>query len=257
MWWGAIIAAVASIITTVIAGEQQKSANKDAFNAQFDAQKKLIADQNAYNTPANQMARLQAGGLNPHLMYGQGSPGNQPSAGSAPAMAAVDYLGMGEKVSNTISNTLPLINQTRLAESQVNATNAATSQRYAQTRLTELQSQVMAKNPLLDDAGFKATIDGLKASAQLKQTQVRSNDIKNFVDDSTATSKIDMIWKEAENIDQKFRLRDLDAKIKAEVMKSKEFQNAILEVQKKFMTDADITPQHILQFVQLILMKAL
>lgn len=32
--------------------------------------------QNEYNTPAAQMARFKAGGLNPHLIYGQGSPGN-------------------------------------------------------------------------------------------------------------------------------------------------------------------------------------
>ncbi len=33
---------------------------------------------NEYNTPANQMARLTDAGLNPHLMYGQGTTGNAP-----------------------------------------------------------------------------------------------------------------------------------------------------------------------------------
>ena len=36
--------------------------------------------QNAYNTPAEQMRRLQEAGLNPNLMYGQGNVGNAPTA---------------------------------------------------------------------------------------------------------------------------------------------------------------------------------
>lgn len=255
--WGAIIAAIAGIITTIISADAQKKENRRVAQYQMDAQMELLNRQNAYNTPANQMNRLANAGLNPHLMYGQGSPGNQPSAGQAPAMQAMDYMGFGREISGNISQTLPLINQTRLADAQVNAQNATTVQKYAQTRLADLQAEVIKKNPLLDDAGFKATIDGLVASAQLKKEQVKQTKISNFIQDSTATSQIDMIWREAENIDQKFKLRDLDARLKAEVLKSKEFQNAILEVQKKFMTNAEVTPQHILQFVQLILMKAL
>ena len=35
--------------------------------------------QNQYNTPQNQMARFKEAGLNPHLIYGQGNPGNAQS----------------------------------------------------------------------------------------------------------------------------------------------------------------------------------
>lgn len=38
--------------------------------------------QNAYNTPSSQMQRFKDAGLNPHLIYGQGSPGNATSAPS-------------------------------------------------------------------------------------------------------------------------------------------------------------------------------
>lgn len=46
------------------------------------ANRRAIDRQNAYNDPRNQMARLQAAGLNPHLVYGQGvqgASGNQSS----------------------------------------------------------------------------------------------------------------------------------------------------------------------------------
>lgn len=41
----------------------------------YARQRQLIAEQNAYNTPSAQMARFQSAGLNPNLMYGQGTPG--------------------------------------------------------------------------------------------------------------------------------------------------------------------------------------
>lgn len=42
---------------------------------------------NAYNHPTAQMERLRAAGLNPHLVYGNGSVGNSSSAASAPNQA--------------------------------------------------------------------------------------------------------------------------------------------------------------------------
>lgn len=50
--------------------------------------KELIDYQNEYNTPANQMQRFADAGLNPNLIYGLGSNGNQPSSGS---IAPVDF----------------------------------------------------------------------------------------------------------------------------------------------------------------------
>lgn len=50
--------------------------------------KELIDYQNEYNTPANQMQRFADAGLNPNLIYGLGSNGNQPASGS---IAPVDF----------------------------------------------------------------------------------------------------------------------------------------------------------------------
>jgi hypothetical protein len=48
--------------------------------------------ENRYNTPAQQMARFKEAGLNPHLIYGQGNPGNASSVMSAkaPEIKSVD-----------------------------------------------------------------------------------------------------------------------------------------------------------------------
>lgn len=49
---------------------------------------RLLSDQRAYENPAAQMARLQEAGLNPNLMYGQGSTG---SSATAPASKTMEF----------------------------------------------------------------------------------------------------------------------------------------------------------------------
>lgn len=62
--------------------------NADAVAAANDANVALWREQAAYNTPANQVARLRAAGLNPNLFYSQGDPGNM---SSSPTMKAAQY----------------------------------------------------------------------------------------------------------------------------------------------------------------------
>jgi hypothetical protein len=65
---GGLLDSVGSLFTI---GAQKRAATRA-----FKRQKELFDYQNAYNTPANQMKRLKEAGLNPALMYGQGTTGN-------------------------------------------------------------------------------------------------------------------------------------------------------------------------------------
>jgi len=260
--WGAIIAAVVSIVGMIVqnsankkAADKQQEANKQLAAFQADANQKYADKANDYNSPVNQMGRFQQAGLNPNLIYGQGSPGNQSQALSYPEIKPADYQKAAPKVDPTES--VQLFNQTRLTDAQVNAQNATTRQKGAQTELNKLQAQVLAKNPALDNEGFKAIISGLKASAELKGEQTRGQHIANTQAAGMGPAALVKVYKETELLEQRFHLNQQDSAIKAEILKGKEFQNAILEVQKKFMTDGDITPQHIYQFIQLLLMKML
>lgn len=253
--WGAIIGAIVAIVGMIVAAEEnkkQQKANKDLAEFQNDANQKFLREQNEYNTPTNQMKRFQAAGLNPHLIYGQGSPGNQTAPLSYPEIKPTNLQGT---ISNKINDMVPLANQTRLVNSQVQAQNAQTTQRYAQTEVNKLQAKVLAKNPLLDNDGFKATIDGLKTTAALKAQQTESTKISNFVADSTAHHKVTLVQKEIDNLETKYNIQKLDEKMKAEVLNSQQFRNDILEVQRKFMVDGDITPQHILMFITMLFGK--
>lgn len=81
---------------------QTEQANKTAIelaNYQRDWEAAQVDKMNAYNSPKAQMQRYKEAGLNPNLIYGQGTPGNQTLVGrySAPDVKAaprVDYLGM-------------------------------------------------------------------------------------------------------------------------------------------------------------------
>lgn len=68
------------------------------------AQRKAIKEQNEYNTPSSQIARYQAAGLNPNLIYGTGqaSAGNQSSPASYRGVnySAQDMLSMVNAVKN-------------------------------------------------------------------------------------------------------------------------------------------------------------
>lgn len=61
-----LLASVAAPIISSIIGNVGAQQRQDAMNA--------------YNNPVNQMQRYAQAGLNPNLIYGQGTPGNQASA---------------------------------------------------------------------------------------------------------------------------------------------------------------------------------
>lgn len=104
-----IIGAVADVIT----GGMQNQANIEAVNntnyynaienqKNRDWNLKMWQMQNEYNTPAAQMARDKAAGLNTNLMYSQGNTGN---AGPVAASSPVKF----QAPSVTIPQVMPLI----------------------------------------------------------------------------------------------------------------------------------------------------
>lgn len=58
----------------------QTKQEKELMQYQFDLQKQMFDYQAAYNSPSAQMGRLRAAGLNPNLVYGNGSVVNTNSA---------------------------------------------------------------------------------------------------------------------------------------------------------------------------------
>lgn len=257
----AAIAAAAALGGLFVQGRQ----NKKLARYQADRNEQYLQKQLDYNTPKMQMERYQDAGLNPNLMYGQGNPGNQSAPIQYPDIKSADY-------QNVLPGMAMQMQQLLLMQAQTKNIDAGTAQKVAQTSLTGVQQLIAEKNPLLNEGAYNSIIDSLRSAAEQKAA-----------DAGSSTQKLDWLktkeWKvkgeglniemsnlsngfrkmdaELDTLEQKFNLGTTDQKIKNQILESKEFQNAILEVQQRFMTDGDITPQHIMQFLQLLLMKML
>lgn len=77
-----------NILSTILANK----ANRSLAEYSYEQQKQMIREQNEYNSPKYQMERYQEAGLNPNLIYGDGSSmsGNQSTIAryEAPTMQA-------------------------------------------------------------------------------------------------------------------------------------------------------------------------
>lgn len=253
-WVIPAIIGVASIVANAIgqrrAEKRYDKKQMELAKFQADTQEAYLDKQLDYNSPESQMKRFSDAGLNPHLVYGQGNPGNQSEPLKAPPVSHANY-------QNVLGGIAQTLNQTSLTASQVAATDAKTRQTTVLTELNQLQAEVIKKNPLLDESGFKAIIDSLVSTAEIKASESGIRKSQMFVQQASAGHQVSKIFQELQVLEQRFKLGQADEKIKAEVLQSKEFQNAILEIQKKWMTEADITPQHIYQFIQMFLLKLL
>lgn len=240
---------VADLLGGIFGAKKQASSNMAIARYQAEANQRLLQQQLDYDRPVNQMARFAEAGLNPHLIYGQGTPGNQGQPLRSPDIAPTNW--------QDVFRVSPVASQYSLARAQTQAIDANTRQTTVVTELRKLESQVVARNPLLHDGAFKATIDSMISSAAIKGSEVRTAAVGAETAEASKGWTVSKLMNEVQLLEQQFKLGELDQKIKAEVLNSKQFQNAILEVQKKFLADGNIGPAQIYQFIQLLLMKAL
>lgn len=250
-----LIATGISAIGGLIGQGMQRRQNRELAKFQADANERYLQQQLQYNSPKSQMARFQDAGLNPFLIYGQGNPGNQSAPLNYPDVRPTDYQSL-------LANLSPMVNQSIMTASQTSAIDAKTNKTYVETQLAQLQKRVLEKNPLLDDVGFKAIIDGLVSTARIKESDASMKGLQaEFYDMSSFKTgqkfMHEKMFKELDLLDQRFRLGQLDSTLKSQVIKSKDFQNALQEIQVNWMKDGDITPQHVYQFIQLLLLKLL
>lgn len=123
-----------------LAQKQQDFQSAEAEKA-FQRNVEMWNKQNAYNTPAAQMARLEAAGLNPNLAYGTlGSS----AAGAAPSYNAASAVQPSEAVYSdpyqSISQMGANLNSNALSDAQVAQTRAQTKNLEQQTYRMALEN---------------------------------------------------------------------------------------------------------------------
>lgn len=208
------------------------------------------------DSPSSQMRRFKEAGLNPNLVYGQGTPGNmgtapQVNAPAGPSMSSIDAGFMARLGSD--------FQQARLMAAQTDLTRTKDTESQFRSELIQAQKDVTKANPYLKAGYVESLVAQLKATADIKsqEAEFKLQEVAGYVGDKkyikpTARGMI-IMQEQMDQLMQKFNLNTADLKLKAEVLQSKEFQNALQQVQVEWMKNADITPQHIYQGIFMLL----
>lgn len=147
----------ASIVGAFSANKMQKrqfEQQKQLYEQQFKDQRQMIAEQNAYNSPANQRKLLEDAGLNPMLMYQNGSSQSIQSEVANPQVPdAPRYAGTGEIIAGGVQkgiDTMMSLAQLRLLESQIRKTDSETAGQDISNRYTPQQYEQQLRKGEVD-----------------------------------------------------------------------------------------------------------
>lgn len=171
---------------------------------------------NWYNSPAQQMRRIRAAGLNPDLVYGSIGSGDS----SAPSLASPSTdVGFDSSAIATSGSALAgMLQQQSLLDAQVKNVNT-------QTRAQELDNLIKEKDlnnwdnkTALEMQQLQESVNNAKKQGELLQEQVNSAIIKNQFD-------IEAFDKQLQQLDEVVRGLKLDNDIKEEDLKV--VQNAV------------------------------
>lgn len=249
------IPSVLSVLGNTIGGfvgaNQQAGHNMELAKYQNAYNREMVREQRAYDSPQAQMKRLIAAGLNPNLVYGQGS---SVAGSSASAMRSADVKPADYQ--SILSGLGTQIAQARLMNSQANLTDQKTEESTVKQDLMRSQNNLVKANPYMKKEYVDSLVLQLQSTAKIKEQEMQFLTIGQVeAGNFRGTAGFVKMQMEIEQLSQRLGLNTADQKIKAQILQSKEFQNAILEVQKKWMTEKEITPQHIYQGIMLLLSK--
>jgi len=232
------------------AANDANAMNRDNALWTLEQNKRLQNEQRVYDSPASQMARYKEAGLNPHLIYGNGSSsagaafpvsagGLAPSRIDAPDASYPDavatFLGAGQTIAQT-----ELARQ-KEAESEAN------------TALKSIMVDIQKTNPMLSKGVAEWVATSMMESARLKALESRQWMTQQY-GEQVAKYQV-KINAELESALQRIGLNTSDLAIKNKILESKEFENMVKEIQAKWLKDAEITPEHFRQGLMLILQK--
>lgn len=186
--------------------QYQNSWNEQMYERNLQDQKQLWNMQNEYNTPSAQMQRYSDAGLNPNLIYGQGSSGNAtglnaPSAPSAANMRVnpvdnplIGVAGAAEKAQQFVSAYY----QQQSLQADINLKDAETLNKLSSTPGIQANSRLAAVN---------ADVQEVAKSDLIKQIQARTVELQANAKRSDFFSQDSMLQLDADLKQSNFNLR--------------------------------------------------
>lgn len=225
---------------------QQNADRQNAQNLAFQR------EQREYDSPAAQMARYKEAGLNPHLIYGSG-------AGASGGVFPIDAAGIAPARLDAPDASYPDIAGSYVQASQALAQTDLARSRTAESGLRqeaiEIQNAISKTNPMLSPSVAEWVRASMEETARLKALESRQWMTGAY---GKETYKFqEKINAELEQMSQKIGLNSADQSIRNKILESKEFENALKEIQVKWLKDSEVTPQHIYQALLLMLSKML
>lgn len=247
------IAAAIMAGASIAGGLIQNSQNKKAATRKFKRDLKLMKYQNEYNSPKEQMARFDEAGLNPNLVYSQGNAGNMSSVPQAPMEEPAQWQAI-------LPDAVLKMQQAKLMESQTSLNNIRVDESVVKQELMVAQKELVRANPYMNKSYVDSFVTQMQAIAALKKQEMQymlstTDAPLGSLDFSKGGIQVghQKMFKEFEILSKRFDLMSSDQQIKSQVFQSKEFQNAILEIQKKFLADGELNASHWVAFTKMIL----
>lgn len=214
---------------------EMNRANQEYILAQ---NQRLLDEQRAYDSPSASMQRYKDAGLNPHLIYDKGANSSAPiQVGNLPGvnMGSVDasYPDIaGGALSNFVATSQVQSQQQKIAESE------------ASEALKIAQTEVVKANPMLDPSVAAAVRDMTERVSSAKATEA-------FYLTQAQPEGHNIIYKKLQNqlaqMEAQLGLAGKDQAIRNEILQSKEFENALKQIQLNWMKDGEMTWEHVRQ----------
>lgn len=157
--------------------EYQRKLNQEAFQHDID----MWNRQNAYNTPSAQMERLQAAGLNPNLVYGNGGASN--TASGAPtynAGHAPDVASARQAASSMAAQGFQTGLNMQLQQAQIHNIEADTLLKGSQEQYTSTQKEISMIDKYIKENtsndNIRYTLEKWKQDLILGRNQIKLGD---------------------------------------------------------------------------------
>ncbi len=218
------VVAGAGVVSGAVNAFSQGNMNKK--NRQH--QEYMWNKQNQYNTPTAQMQRFKDAGLNPHLIYGQGSNGNA-MAPNTPNQepiktnfmdVAMQYVATKKQQTeiDNLEKAKEVMEADRILKEATTVNTLTNSSKTEQERQQSAdlfqtvsdQAKMNLSNSTLQSSKISSEINQIRASTRLTDTQ------KNNVEQSIRESqqRINNLRKDASIKDKEAELKQLDINLK-------------------------------------------
>lgn len=254
---GALIGAGASLIGNIVGSTQQHSnidkqiaaqreenqKNRDWNKAMAEQANKWSIEQwnreNAYNTPANVMARLRAGGVNPDLFYansGQNLSAASPNVTPTPSSDPVDVSALGSKM--TVGDITNNVVSQALASAQIEKLKADTVKTGQETENLKVEGTILSADALTRAAQNEQALEIGKSTIYVNHSIANLN----HKEAELASAKISevaantkLLYQKADEV--KANIRNINANTASTrfgmMMRSKEFRQRVAEFQEQ------------------------